>query len=226
MKLFSQVGDINIEFVRILPDGITSPHIIYEICTRHWCTTIFDQIFQDIKLLDREVDLDSCFSNRSVLQCDRYIIIDKFIAGRRSAIQCLDTSHQLRQIKRLNQIVIRPTLKPSQLIINLSSRSQHDHRYIRSLTNASAQIHTTKLGQHPIQYHHIITMSLTPLSSLLAISGYIYLDVFELEIFGNVGCDLDIVFNEEDTHYRRLKRLKRTQRLKRLKNKQPSPVFG
>gem|GEM_PF-6393775 len=86
MELFSEVSDINIEFIGVFPDGITSPYIIHQVCTRYWCTTVFDQIFKDIKFLDCEIDLYSCFGDGSILQCNTDIIIDKLITGGRSTI--------------------------------------------------------------------------------------------------------------------------------------------
>ena len=114
----------------------------------------------------------------------------------------LDARGQLGKSKGFQQVVIGAAAKALQAVIQRVAGSKHDHRRAaaRFLAQALAQSKAVDSRQHDVQHQQIEMLAAGQLQTTETILSAVDGIALERQVIGQIGQDVAIVFDQQDTH--------------------------
>ncbi len=110
------------------------------------------------------------------------------------------------QREGFDHVVVGAGIEAGELLVERIARGQHQHGRLaaRFLTQLFAKLQTVHAGQCQIEHDRVEVVDDGEMQSGYAVSGEIDDMSFVFEIIADVGGDIAVVFNDKNSHRRRI----------------------
>ncbi len=179
------------------------PDIAGEHLTRHHLVLVAEEVFEERKLTQREIDdlvpPGHPAGDQVHLQVPRFQAED--LIHPTPAEQCPHAGEKFWKGKRLDEIIIRTTVQSQHAVLDRVFGGQNHDRCLTSpLAERCQHLHPVSPWQHQVKDHHVEGLCLDREESFFARLCHHDGVVLGFQTFLQGLGDLDVIFNDKNTH--------------------------